>query len=83
MHNLRKDAGMLFTFSRNVITINFFSEYSILVTCRHDIEFIVQNARSGYTLYELDGNASYFLADNLDTISDVYERMCEEHGCLR
>ena len=83
MHNLRKDAGLLFMLNRNVIAVNFFSNHAILVACRHDIEFVVQWTRSGYTLYELDGNKSYFLADNLSTMFDVYVRMCEEHGCLR
>ena len=83
MHNLRKDAGLLFMLNRNVTAVNFFSNHSILVTCCHDIEFVVQWTRSGYTLYELDGNKSYFLADNLSTMFDVHVRMLEEHGCLR
>lgn len=55
---------------------------TIIIECVHDIVFALYDEFEGYSLFEIDNGVYYFLGDGISSLSQVYARMCKEHGCL-
>lgn len=68
---------------RSIISVQFFSRTAAVVKCRYGIVFYLYRRNDRYDLYEYDGGKIYVLCKQIPTVNKVYDRMCEEHGCLR
>lgn len=69
--------------SRKVLGIEYVSINVVRLVCKNDIVFLLERGNAGFSLFEIDNGRMYYIGDRLQTLRDVYDRMCKEHGSLR